>query len=176
MTPDPAEQRVRDVLAGLGVDHEIVPCDPDLADTAAFCEAYGYAMEDSANTILVASRTDPPRYVACVVLATTRLDVNRAVKQRLGVRKASFASAEQTAEVTGMMTGGVTVFGLPADLPIWVDARVMDRDRIVLGGGSRSCKVVGPPALLTALPNVEVVEDLALPVEGQSSGTSPRLA
>ena len=161
MDPDPAEQRVRDHLAGLGVDHEIVPCDPDLADTAAFCDAYGYAMEDSANTILVASRTDPPRYAACVVLATTRLDVNRTVKQRLGVRKASFASAEQTAEVTGMMIGGVTVFGLPDDLPVWVDARVMARDRIVLGGGSRSCKVVGPPALLTALPNVEVVEGLA---------------
>ena len=164
MSPDPAEQRVRDVLAGLGVDHEIVACDPELADTAAFCEAYGYAMEDSANTILVASRTDPPRYAACVVLATTRLDVNRAVKQRLGVRKASFASAEQTAGVTGMMIGGVTVFGLPPDLPIWVDARVMARDRIVLGGGSRSCKVVGPPALLTALPNVEVVDDLATPI------------
>ena len=101
-----------------------------------------------------------PRAVACVVLATTRLDVNRAVKQKLGAR-ASFAPAEATRELTGMEIGGVTVFGLPPDMPIWVDSRVMARERIVLGGGSRSCKVLGPPALLEALPGVEVVEGLA---------------
>lgn len=159
---DRAEHEVRARLAGLGVDHEIVPCDPDLADTAAFCAAYGYAPENSANTIVVVGKADPPRYVACVVLATTRLDVNRAVRKRLGVRRASFADAETTRALTGMQIGGVTVFGLPDDLPIWVDARVMARDRIVLGGGSRSMKVVGPPALLAALPGVEVVEGLAV--------------
>lgn len=153
--------RVRDVVAGLGVDHEIVPCDPALADTAAFCAAYGYAMEDSANTIVVLGKSDPPRYVACVVLATTRLDVNRVVRKRLEVKKASFADAADTEQLTGMTVGGVTPFALPADMPLWVDARVMQRERIVLGGGSRACKVVGPPALLLALPNVEVVEDLA---------------
>jgi prolyl-tRNA editing enzyme YbaK/EbsC (Cys-tRNA(Pro) deacylase) len=162
MTRD-IEATVRAVLATLGVEHEIVPCDPALADTAAFCEAYGYAMADSANTIVVVGKTDPPRYVACVVLATTRLDVNRVVRSRLGVKKASFADAEATEALTGMTVGGVTPFGLPDPLPLWVDARVMRRDRIVLGGGSRSCKVVGPPALLLALPNAEVVEGLANP-------------
>lgn len=161
---DPAEAGVRRQLADLGVTHEIVPCDPELADTAAFCAAYGYAPEDSANTIVVASRSDPVRYPACVVLAPTRLDVNRAVRQRLGARKVSFATGEQTQELTGMQIGGVTPFGLPAGVPVWVDARVMQRPRIVLGGGSRSCKVVGPPAMLGALPNVEVVDGLALPV------------
>ena len=96
------------------------------------------------------------------MLATTRLDVNRAVRQRLGTRKASFASADDTRALTGMEIGGVTVFGLPPDLPIWVDGRVMRRERIILGGGSRSCKVAAPPAILLALPNVEVVEGLAL--------------
>jgi prolyl-tRNA editing enzyme YbaK/EbsC (Cys-tRNA(Pro) deacylase) len=158
---DPTEQRVLDHLAELGVEHEIVPCDPDLADTAAFCEAYGYALDDSANTILIAGKADPPRYVACIALATTRVDVNRVVRKRLGVRKASFAGPDETRDVTGMLLGGVTPFGLPDDLPIWVDARVVQRERIVLGGGSRSSKVVGPPTLLTSLPNVEVVEDLA---------------
>jgi prolyl-tRNA editing enzyme YbaK/EbsC (Cys-tRNA(Pro) deacylase) len=157
-----SDDAVRAQLAALGVDHEIVPCDPALADTAAFCEAYGYEMEDSANTILVIGKSDPPVYAACVVLATTRLDVNRAVRHRLGVRKASFASADETSARTGMMIGGVTVFALPDDLPIWVDARVMGRQRIVLGGGSRSCKVLCPPSVLTALPHVEVVEGLAL--------------
>lgn len=154
------DDTVREQLGTLGVEYAILPCDPALADTAAFCAAYGYAPEDAANTILVVGKSNPPRYVACVVLATTRLDVNRAVKQRLGVR-ASFASAEDTQRVTGMLLGGVTVFGLPPDLPIWVDARVMQRPRIVLGGGSRSCKVLAPPAILRALPNVEIVEGLA---------------
>ncbi len=155
------ESTVRQQLDALGVPYEIVPCDPALADTAAFCVAYGYAPEDSANTILVVGKAEPPRFVACVVLATTRLDVNRVVRQRLGLRRASFASQEDTRAVTGMAIGGVTVFGLPADLPIWVDSRVMRRERIVLGGGSRSCKVVAPPSILLALPNVQVVEGLA---------------
>lgn len=164
MTPptiDP-EQAVRQHLALLDVPHEVVPCDPALADTAAFCEAYGYALHESANTIVVAGKADPVRYVACVVLANTRLDVNKAVRQRLGVKKASFASADDTAALTGMAIGGVTVFALPDGLPIWIDSRVMAQERIVLGGGSRSCKVVGPPTLLTALPGAMVVDDLAL--------------
>ena len=150
------------VLAELGGDHQIIPCDPALADTAAFCAAYSYAPEDSANTIVVIGKAVPLRYAACVVLAPTRLDVNRTVRDRLGTRKASFASAEQARALTGMAIGGVTVFGLPPGLPIWVDARVMDRTRIVLGGGSRSWKVLAPPAILLRLPGVEVVEGLAI--------------
>ncbi len=156
------EAEVRSALQSLGVEHEIVECDPELADTAAFCAAYGYPAEDSANTIIVIGKSDPPKYAACVVLATTRLDVNNVVRHRFGVRKASFASGAQTQEMTGMMIGGVTPFGLPADLPIWVDSRVINRQRLLFGGGSRSCKVVGPPTLLTSLPQVEVVDGLAL--------------
>lgn len=154
------DDALRASLDALGVPYEIFPCDPALADTAAFCAAYGFAPEDSANTILVIGKSNPPRYAACVVLATTRLDVNRAVKQKIGAR-ASFAAAEDTRALTGMEIGGVTVFGLPEDMPIWVDARVMERERIVLGGGSRSCKVLAPPAILRALPNVEIAEGLA---------------
>lgn len=156
------EDDVRRHLIELGAPFEIIPCDPALADTAAFCAAYGYPLEDSANTILVAGKADPPRYAACVVLATTRLDVNRTVRQRLGVRKASFASPDDTRALTGMAIGGVTVFGLPPGLPVWVDGRVMRRTRIILGGGSRSCKVAAAPAILLALPGVEVVEGLAV--------------
>lgn len=142
--------------------YELLACDPALADTAAFCQAYGFELHDSANTIVVIGKSQPPKFAACVVLADTRLDVNRTVKQRLGVRRASFASAEETAAMTGMMIGGVTVFGLPADLPVWVDERVMQRPRIVLGGGSRSWKVLAPPDILLQVPNVEVVAGLAL--------------
>ena len=160
---DDRDRRVLEqALAGHG-DYELFPCDPALADTAAFCAAYGFAPEDSANTILVIGKSDPPVYAACVVLATHRLDVNRVVKQRLGTRKASFASPDETRELTGMEIGGVTAFGLPAGLPLWVDAAVMDRERIVLGGGSRSWKVIAPPAILRTLPNAEIVVDLAAP-------------
>ena len=156
------EAALHQLLTALGVPFKIIPCDPALADTANFCAHYGYPLEDSANTIVVAGKAEPPPYAACVVLAHTRLDVNRTVRQRLGTRKASFAAAEDTRTLTGMAIGGVTVFGLPPSLPIWVDARVMARERIILGGGSRSCKVIASPAILRALPNVEVIDGLAL--------------
>ena len=151
-------------LDALGVPYEIFPCDPALADTANFCAAYGFKPEDSANTILVIGKSDPPVYAACVVLAMTRLDVNKTVRQRLGTRKASFAPAEETRAITGMEIGGVTVFGLPPDLPIWIDARVMTRQRIVLGGGSRSSKILAAPAILLRLARAEVVDGLATEV------------
>ena len=159
--PNAMEQRVDDHLKRVGVRYEVVECDPDLADTAAFCEAYGYSAEDSANTILVVGKSDPVRYVACVLLATTKLDVNHAVRDRLGVRKASFADAAQTIELTGMAIGGVTALGLPPGIPVWVDRRVTTRSRIVLGGGSRRRKIVAPPDVLTSAPEVEVVDGLA---------------
>jgi prolyl-tRNA editing enzyme YbaK/EbsC (Cys-tRNA(Pro) deacylase) len=155
------DSRIQDHLDGLGVPYELFACDPALADTANFCEAYGFKLEDSANTILVIGKSDPPVYAACVVLANSRLDVNKTVRQRLGTRKASFAPPEDTRAITGMEIGGVTVFGLPADLPIWVDARVMDRERVVLGGGSRSFKVIAAPEILLRLPHAEVVPGLA---------------
>ncbi|HEX3542037.1 MAG TPA: YbaK/EbsC family protein [Acidimicrobiales bacterium] len=157
---------VRRALADTGVPYQLVPCDPALADTASFTQAYGYSPSDSANTIIVIGKGQEPRYAACVVLADSRLDVNRAVKQRLGVRRASFASADETTSLTGMMIGGVTVFGLPPDLPVWVDDRVMGRDQIILGGGSRSWKVVAPPSILARVPNLEIVPGLALTAEG----------
>lgn len=161
-THDPeGRARLIEALEPLGVSYELFACDPALADTAAFCAAYGFAPEDSANTILVIGKSDPPRYAACVVLAPNRLDVNRAVRDRLGTRKASFAPADATGDITGMEIGGVTVFGLPDGLPIWVDERVMRRERTVLGGGSRSWKVIARPEILLAIPGVEVVEGLA---------------
>jgi prolyl-tRNA editing enzyme YbaK/EbsC (Cys-tRNA(Pro) deacylase) len=155
----------------LDVPYEIFPCDPALADTANFCAAYGFTPEDSANTILVIGKSDPPVYAACVVLSTTRLDVNKTVRQRLGTRKASFAPAEETRAITGMEIGGVTVFGLPPEMSIWVDSRVMARERIVLGGGSRSCKVIAAPEILLKLPGAEVVDGLA--TEVVTTKTSP---
>jgi prolyl-tRNA editing enzyme YbaK/EbsC (Cys-tRNA(Pro) deacylase) len=157
--PDP----VLATLDAVGADYEVIPCDPDLADTAEFVAAYGYALEESANTIVVVGKREPRVYVACVLLASTRLDVNGVVRKRLGIRRTSFASAAETAQVTGMTMGGVTPFGVPADLPIWIDAAVMARERIVLGGGTRDRKVLTTPHTLTLLHGAEVVVDLAQP-------------
>jgi prolyl-tRNA editing enzyme YbaK/EbsC (Cys-tRNA(Pro) deacylase) len=163
LTDDPSaiEARVRARLSLLGVDHETLECDPDFADTAAFCARYGVPPEQSANTIVVAARKDPGVACACVVLATCRLDVNHSVCDLLGVRKASFASAEQTQALTGMMIGGVTPFGLPDDLPLYVDARVMTQESVVIGGGSRSLKIRLVPAGLLRIPGAAVIEGLA---------------
>ncbi len=163
--PDP----VFDQLAALGIDHEVMACDPALADTADFCVAYGIDPADSANAILVAGKAregeDRP-FALCLVLATHRLDVNGTVRKRLGSRKASFAGADETAAMTGMQIGGVTPFGLPdgCTVPIWIDADVMARDRVVVGGGSRDRKLLLPPVGLLALPGAEAVQDLARPV------------
>jgi prolyl-tRNA editing enzyme YbaK/EbsC (Cys-tRNA(Pro) deacylase) len=149
-------------LEGRG-EYELFACDPALADTAAFCAAYGFSPGDSANTIVVVGKSTPPVYAACIVLATHRLDVNHAVRDRLGTRKASFASPDETRALTGHEIGGVTAFGLPAGMPLLVDAAVMARPRIVLGGGSRSWKVIAPSSILLTLANAEVVEGLAGP-------------
>ena len=152
---------VREALDALDVEFEVLECDPSLADTAAFVAAYGVPLERSANTILVASRGAEPTYVACVLLATTALDVNNVVRHEMGVRKASFARAEPVRDLTGMEIGGVTPFGLPAELPILVDERVMEPDWIVLGGGNRSSKLRLPPAALRRLAAARVIRGLA---------------
>jgi prolyl-tRNA editing enzyme YbaK/EbsC (Cys-tRNA(Pro) deacylase) len=159
---DSTEAQVRAAVADLP-EVDVIDIDPALADTAEFCAAYGYAMDDSANAILVIGKSDPPVYAVGLVLATTRLDVNRVVRRRLGTRKASFAPPEATRELTGMEIGGVTPFALPDGLPLWIDSRVMARERVVVGGGSRACKVVGPPSMLLSVPGAEVVDDLAVP-------------
>lgn len=159
------EQRVRAVLDALSVPCEILPCDPELADTHAFCEHYGISLAESANAIVVATKKEPRQYSACVALATTRLDVNHAVRRLMGSKKLSFASAEQTVAVTGMMVGGVTPFGLPDDLPLFIDRQVMDCESVVIGGGSRSCKIRLSPKTFERLPTAQIVEDLAFAIQ-----------
>lgn len=148
-------------LERLGIEYEVMDCDPALADTAAFCEAYDVPLEKSANAILVASRKPEGHNAICVVLAHTKLDVNGTVRRKLGVRKVSFAPADVTKRLTGQEIGGVTIFGLPDGLPVWLDARVLDSDWIIVGAGSRSAKIKLDPAQLEGLNGFEFVEALA---------------
>lgn len=162
MNADLLDPRVRAALEALDVEYEVMACDPALADTAAFVEAYGIPLDQSANTILVVSKGAEPIYVACVLLASTSLDVNKVVRREMAVRKASFAAADPVRVLTGMEIGGVTPFGLPGDLPILVDSRVLERPWVVLGGGNRSSKLKVTPDVLTRLPAVRVIEGLAV--------------
>lgn len=159
------DQRVYEALERGGLVYEEFACNPELADTAAFCEEYGYEPNQAANTILVAGKADPKIFAACVVLATTKLDVNKKVCQELGVKRASFANAEQTIELSGMMIGGVTIFGLPSDMAILVDSKVLEAAQVVMGGGNRSSKVLLDPKELQKLNQARIVEGLALPKE-----------
>ncbi len=165
MTDDPraVERRVLTAVEATGEPFDVIEIDPELADTAAFCQHYGYPPETSGNCILVASKDDPPVVAACLALATTKLDVNKRVRKLLGVRKLSFAPAEITREVTGMEIGGVTPFGLPADLALYLDARIGELDRVIVGGGSRSLKLSVAPAALVAIGGI-LTEDLAAPL------------
>ena len=161
--PAGIEARVFSHLNELGVPYEVLPCDPELADTRLFCEHYRIDPDVSANTILIVSKRPPGRYALCVTLATTRLDVNHRVRELLDCKKLSFASADETTSVTGMMLGGVTPFAVESpDVPIYIDQRVLERDEIVLGGGSRSCKIRISPEVFHRLAGAKVVTDLAL--------------
>jgi prolyl-tRNA editing enzyme YbaK/EbsC (Cys-tRNA(Pro) deacylase) len=154
---------IQSFLEHSGLAFEVWPCDPELADTARFCEHYGVALENSANAILVRSKTGERKYVLCVLLATHRLNTNHTVRKKMGARKVSFASADETRELTGMEIGGVTPLCLPTGLPLWIDAAVMECEYIVLGGGNRSSKIKADPRVLLLDSSAEVVTDLAYP-------------
>jgi prolyl-tRNA editing enzyme YbaK/EbsC (Cys-tRNA(Pro) deacylase) len=156
----PSENAVLASVGQLGTPFEAIEIDPEFADTRDFCEKYGYPLEQSCNTLIVASKKEPKKYVACVVLAHTRLDVNRCVTNLMGVSKASFASAEEMMALTGMQVGGVTPLSLPAGLPLYVDDRIMSAEWVILGGGGRSLKIKISPEVFKQL-GAEVVTDLA---------------
>jgi prolyl-tRNA editing enzyme YbaK/EbsC (Cys-tRNA(Pro) deacylase) len=156
---DPTVQRELDALS---IPHEVLPCNPEWADTDVFCANYDIPRENAANTIFVAAKTEPRRYIACLVTASMKLDVNHKISKLIGIKRLSFASAEETRELTGQLIGGVTVFGLPDSVPLYIDARVMERDYIIVGGGNRSTKIKLGPEHLAKLPRATVA-DIAVP-------------
>ncbi|WP_331272884.1 YbaK/EbsC family protein [Motilibacter deserti] len=146
-------------------DVEVAEIDATAADTAEFCERYGVGLDESANCVVVTGKREgEERFAACMVLATTRADVNNVVRRRLGVRKASFAPMETAVSLTGMEYGGITPVGLPAGWALYVDAAVAAAPRVVVGSGIRGSKLWLPGAALAALPGAEVVEGLGRPV------------
>ncbi len=143
---------------------QVAAIDPDLADTAAFCAAYDVGLQESANCVVVTGkRGEDVRTAACLVLATTRADVNGLVKRHLDVRKASFAPREQTVEATGMEFGGITPVGLPSGWPVLVDDAVLAAGPVVVGSGLRRSKLVLPGELVAELPGAQVLAGLGRP-------------
>jgi prolyl-tRNA editing enzyme YbaK/EbsC (Cys-tRNA(Pro) deacylase) len=140
----------------------VAEIDPGAADTAAFCERYGVSPAESANCVVITGRRDgATRYAACLILATTRADVNNTARRELDVRKASFAAVDDAVAETGMEYGGITPLGLPPSWPVLVDALVAGTPAVVIGSGVRRSKLVLPGKLLASLPNARVIEALA---------------
>ena len=132
--------------------------DPGLADTAAFCEHYDVGLDISANCVVVAPRrADRAWFAACIVLATTRADINGIVRKHLNARKISFAPVDSAVSLTGMEYGGITPVGLPEDWAILVDTNVIDRERVIIGSGIRGSKILAATDVLASLPNAEVL-------------------
>ena len=159
------QQRIYAFLDASGLDYEVLACDPELADTAVFCERYEIPLGNSVNTILVKAKTGGERFAACVLLANTRLDVNRVVRKRLKSRRVSFAGADETRSLTGMEIGGVTPICLPQDLLLWIDQRVMDAQYVILGGGNRSSKIRISPRIFEHVPSCTIIDGLAKTLE-----------
>ena len=153
--------KIRQFIESTKLEFEVMDCNPELADTYIFCKEYGIDLEDSVNAIVIKTKTGELKYAACALLATTRLDINKTIRKKLGARKVSFADIDETAKLTAMSIGGVTPLALPRDLPLWVDSRVMQRDSIVLGGGNRSSKIKVSPKIFNYTLNTEIVEGLA---------------
>jgi prolyl-tRNA editing enzyme YbaK/EbsC (Cys-tRNA(Pro) deacylase) len=153
--------KIRQFLESTKLEFEVVDCDPELADTKVFCREYGIDLEDSVNAIVVKTKTGELKYAACALLATTRLDMNKTIRIKLGARKVSFADINETTKLTAMDIGGVTPLALPSFLPLWIDSNVMKRDSIVLGGGNRSSKIKVSPKIFNYTANTEIVNGLA---------------
>ena len=155
--------RALEALGGAAADGVgVAEIDPEAADTATFCERYGVSPAESANCVVISGRREgETRYAACVILATTRADVNNVARRELDVRKASFAAMDLAVAETGMEYGGITPLGLPETWPVLVDALVADTPFVVIGSGVRRSKLLLAGKLLASLPGARVIDGLA---------------
>ncbi len=161
LSSEEIEINLKETLRNLEVIYEWIEVDPEYADTEEFCERYGFTMEESGNTIIVASKRGEKKFAACIVLGMDRLDVNKKVRNLMQVSRLSFANSENTMELTGMMIGGVTPYMLPDSIPLYIDSKIMDLESIILGGGSRSGKLRLSPKELLKIPSAEIIEGLS---------------
>ena len=151
---------VYDDISKLGIPYEIVECKEEYADTYLFCEKYEYPIEYCANTILLSSKKPSDYYVACVLQGNKKLDVNNKVRKLMNSSKVSFASHEETVSLTNMKSGGVTIFGLPKSIDVYVDSEIMNNPYLIFGSGNRNCKIKIEPNYLNQIPNIKSIENI----------------
>ena len=151
---------VFDHISKLAIPYQVVECKEEYADTYLFCEKYDYPIEFCANTILLSSKKPPNYHVACVLQGDKKLDVNNKVRKLMNSSKVSFASHEETVSLTNMTSGGVTIFGLPNSIDIYVDSEVMNQPYLIFGSGNRNSKIIIEPNYLSQIPNIKLVENI----------------
>ena len=151
---------VFDHISKLAIPYQVVECKEEYADTYLFCEKYDYPIEFCANTILLSSKKPPNYHVACVLQGDKKLDVNNKVRKLMNSSKVSFASHEETVALTNMKSGGVTIFGLPNSIDIYVDSEVMNQPYLIFGSGNRTSKIIIEPNYLSQIPNIKLVENI----------------
>ena len=151
---------VFDHISKLAIPYQVVECKEEYADTYLFCEKYDYPIEFCANTILLSSKKPPNYHVACVLQGDKKLDVNNKVRKLMNSSKVSFASHEETVALTNMKSGGVTIFGLPNSIDIYVDSEVMNQPYLIFGSGNRNSKIIIEPNYLSQIPNIKLVENI----------------
>jgi prolyl-tRNA editing enzyme YbaK/EbsC (Cys-tRNA(Pro) deacylase) len=161
--PELLASRAAEMIKTLPENTEIgvAEIDPNFSDTAAFCAEYGITPDVTANCVIIeAKRGEKSTFAACVILATTRADVNGLVRRTLDARKASFAPMEAAVAQSGMEYGAITPIGLPSSWPILIDSKILDLPQIVIGSGIRKSKLILPGKILASLPNAQILEGL----------------
>ncbi len=161
--PELLAPAVSAVLANLPRAGEVrvAEIDPTLSDTAAFCEKYQISMDQAANcVVLEAKRAEKSWFAACVILGSTRADVNGLARRTLDARRVSFAPMDTAVAQTNMEYGAITPVGLPAGWSILVDKAVADSDYVIIGSGVRGSKLLVPGSFFAVLPNVQILEGL----------------
>lgn len=157
LVPQPIQREVN--RGGFGVGIYVVAINPEVSDTAAFCETYNVPRGISTNCIIVeAKHADKTWYAACLILADNTIDVNGKVRKYLNARKVSFAPKDTTLALTQMEYGGITPLGLPETWPILIDKNVCAKQQLIIGGGVRSSKILVETAVLTSLEHAVTID------------------
>ncbi len=137
---------------------EIFECKDEFSDTQNFCDHYGFDIEDSCNAILIKAKKPEEFYAMFCVLGSTRLDVNTKAKNAMGAKRVSFASKEEAEKVTNQIYGGISPLGLPANIQIFIDKKVIDREKLFIGAGNRTSKFFLSPFSLVEITGGKVLD------------------
>ena len=141
-------------LRASDVQHRVVVTEParDAEESARF---QGIELRQLLRTIVVRRGADD--YLFVLVPAGRRFDWPK-LRAHLGVSRLSLPDADEAKAVTGYERGAITPFGSSRAWPVIVDASVLDRERVAIGGGRRGVNVHLRPADLVAASGARVAD------------------